>query len=295
MDITEISFDQIRSRILGADFYTFRPGLRVGPRLPYAHSFIYIVSGRGRVKVDGTAFEAGPLDLFYIEPGAEHSYTADAADPMVHASVYADLLWDTTPKPKGDKQLNCYSPSAFAPELCAARVRFREDIHLPVKTTAPNHAEWMEDFLSVIRNFERNDPWGPVELRARFEGFLTGYARFLAHPFDPNDPRIRKMIEWMNAHVQSDFRLSAWARSLQLSEAYLYELFRKETGYSPQHYFMRCRLEQAKTELRETDDSVTAISERLGFSSLHYFSRQFAKVQQESPQQYRKRIRSYEA
>ncbi|UUZ86741.1 helix-turn-helix domain-containing protein [Paenibacillus sp. P26] len=66
-------------------------------------------------------------------------------------------------------------------------------------------------------------------------------------------------------------------------------------GLQPAALLYARRLEQAKTELRETDDSVTAISERLGFSSLHYFSRQFAKVQQESPQQYRKRIRGYEA
>lgn len=290
-----IPFDHIRSRVLGADFYPFKPGGKVGPRLPYAHSFIYITEGRGTVTLEGTTYEAEPRDLFYIEPSMEHSYAADPQQPMVHASVYVDLLWDSTSKPVGDKRLNCYSHAAYDPGLCAARVAFEEEIRLPVRTRVPQHSDWMEAYKSVIRSFEKRNPWSLIELRSLFEQFLTGFARFLAHPYEPSDPRIRRIIDWMNGHLKDAFHLSSWSRSLQLSEAYLYELFRAETGYSPQHYFLRRRLEQAKAELRETNDSVTSIAERLGFASIHYFSRQFTRVQQESPQQYRKRIRSYEA
>ncbi|WP_227872440.1 helix-turn-helix transcriptional regulator [Paenibacillus albus] len=95
----------------------------------------------------------------------------------------------------------------------------------------------------------------------------------------------------MQTHLCEDFQPLDWANSLHISESYLYELFRKETGDSPHQYFMGCCLEQAKTELRETNLSVTDITDKLGFSSVHYFSRQSTKHLNQSPNQYRRRVR----
>ncbi|WP_186445547.1 AraC family transcriptional regulator [Paenibacillus cremeus] len=293
MQIQHIAFHDIRSRVLGADVYPFRPRAKIGPRLPYAHTFIYIKSGRGMLTIGQSEHRAEPHDLFYIEPGTVHSFAADSQDPMVHASVYVDLLWSTTPKLKGDKRLNEYRFEAYDPELSVDKVRFTTPPTLvfPAKIVVPAQAEWLDAYLSVIREFESVEATAPIRLRSLFEAFLTGFVHFLAHPFEPNDPRIRTIITWMQTHLTDVFRPAEWAATLNLSEAYVYELFRKETGDSPQQYFMRCRLEQAKTELRETNLSVTHIAEKLGFASVHYFSRQFSAHMDESPNQYRRRIR----
>ncbi|WP_164545744.1 cupin domain-containing protein [Paenibacillus albus] len=86
--------------------YLFRPLEIVNPRLPYAQSVVYIKSGEGTVTINGVEFLAKQHDLFYFEPGCVHSYAADGEDLMVHASVYVDLLWNTSPKLKGDRGLN---------------------------------------------------------------------------------------------------------------------------------------------------------------------------------------------
>ncbi|MDF2722615.1 MAG: AraC family transcriptional regulator [Paenibacillus sp.] len=291
METRRIAFNDIRSRILGADVYPFRPNASNGPRLNYAHTFIYIKSGGGLVTIDGNTYSAAPRDLFYIEPGTMHTFASDPHDPMVHASVYADLVWDSSPKLKGDKALNEYRFENYSPLLSADRVNFTDGIELPVHIAIPAAVDWLDDYLAVISHFDSRTIGDAVQLRTFFESFLTGYVRYLANPFLPSDPRIRKMIDWMHTRLHEPFRLADWASSLQLSQPYLYELFRNETGVSPGEFFMRRRLEHAKTELRETNRSVTSIAERLGFASVHYFSRQFARHYEESPNQYRKRIR----
>lgn len=293
----KVSFQDIRSRILGAGFYSFRPREKIRPRFSHAHTFTYIKSGKGTVRIDETEHRVEQHDLFYIEPGRLHIFAADSEDPMVHASVYVDLLWNTSTKQTGDK-LTEYRLDAYDPELSAARVEIIAEPQHPIpwppnfKTKVPAQAEWLEAYLSVIRNYNFEDLTAAILLRSMFETFLVGFVRFLANPFEPSDPRIRKILEWMRANLTEDFQPAVWANNFKISEAYLYELFRKETGNSPLQYYMNCRLEQAKTELRETNLSVTLIAEKLGFSSIHYFSRQFARHLNESPNQYRKRIRS---
>ncbi|KRF18432.1 AraC family transcriptional regulator [Paenibacillus sp. Soil787] len=290
MTMRTIDFNNICTRILGADVYPFRPNANNGPRLNYAYAFIYIKSGNGFVIIDGKKYRAGPRDLFCIEPGTAHAFAADGLDPMVHASVYADLVWDSTSMQKGDKWLNEYLFDKYMPHLCADRIRFADGIEFPLQISIPTGADWLEPFLSVISHFDSQEIGDAVRLRSLFESFLTGFARFLANPYSPSDLRIRKMIDWMQNHLLESFLLAEWADSFQLSQSYLYELFRKETGVSPGQYFMRHRLEHAKTELRESNRSVTQIAEKHGFASVHYFSRQFSAYYNESPNKYRKRI-----
>jgi AraC-like DNA-binding protein len=291
--IIQIQFSEIRSHVLGADYCPFRSGEKNGPRTTYTHAFIYIKSGRGTIKIDEITYEATERSLFYIQPGITHSFHADLTDPMVNASLYIDLLWNSTPKLKGDLVMNCYESEVFQPQLSAAKVQFKEGIVIPPKTIIPVNAKWTESFLAVIDHFDYRGVDTEIRLRALFEAFFSDFIHFLAHPFAPTDSRIRKLIYWMEEHIYATFSTAEWAEQLLISQAYLYELFHKETGVSPQYYFNSCKLAQAKKELRETNQSVTSIAEKLGFATIHYFSRQYSSHYLESPSQYRKRIRGH--
>jgi AraC-like DNA-binding protein len=291
--IVQIPFSEIRTHVLGADYCLFRPGEKNGPRISYTHLFIYIKSGLGTLTIDGILYEAAARSLFYIQPGVTHTFQADAADPMVHASVYVDLLWNTTLKLKGDLALNCYEPEVYQPQLSVSDIQFKEDITLPTKIIIPVNTKWIETFLAVIDHFDYRGVDTEIRLRSLFEAFLSDYIHYLAHPFAPSDPRIRKLILWMEEQIYETISIAEWAAQLAISQAYLYELFHKETGVSPQYYYNSCKLAQAKKELRETNQSVTSIAEKLGFATIHYFSRQFSNHYLESPSQFRKRIRGY--
>ncbi|OXM83584.1 AraC family transcriptional regulator [Paenibacillus rigui] len=288
----QISLSELRSRVVGASFYPFKPGQNVPPRFPYVYAFTWITAGRGTVLIDGEAYAAEPYDLFIIEPGRIHAFHADPQEPMVHASVYVDLLSPSTPKQKGDKHLNTHDLKGIDPALRAVKVSFAEAITLPVHSRPPRHAEWMDSLLSVIRLFPEPFIGTDILLRARFEAFLIPYMQYTMKP-TPSfyDPRIAKLMQWLEAGDGAPFTVTDWAGRLGISTAYLYELFRKQTGTSPHAYELKVKLDRAKTWLRETDLPVTEIAHQLGFSSIHYFTRQFTKHMQETATHYRSRFR----
>ncbi|WP_079912900.1 AraC family transcriptional regulator [Paenibacillus sp. 32352] len=295
MKTSTAALTEIRSRILSANFFPFKPGQIVGPRLPYVHIFICITAGSGSVRIGDRTWQAEPGDLYYVAPGEAHLFIAEQDDPMVHASVYVDLLSPSTPKQKGDKKLNEHNPSLYDLSLCADRVEFSEGFTLPVHTRLSNRPAWMEPFFTVIESYFDAAVGSDLLLRSCFESFLV---RYIQHTLKPQntfyDPRVARMIEWLGETDATSANVGEWARRLGISTAYLYELFHKQTGTSPQSYLLQCKLDKAKAYLRETNIPVTEIASLLGFSSIHYFARQFSKYAQESATQYRQRFRGFE-
>ncbi len=63
-------------------------------------------------------------------------------------------------------------------------------------------------------------------------------------------------------------------------------LFKNCTGLAPIEYFLSLKIDLAKQYLREDNYNISQISEILGYSSIHYFSRQFKKITGMTPSQY---------
>ena len=57
-------------------------------------------------------------------------------------------------------------------------------------------------------------------------------------------------------------------------------------------YFFRLKVEAAKEMIRMSQLNFTQISERLGYSSIHYFSRQFKKTTGMTPSEYASSIKA---
>lgn len=68
--------------------------------------------------------------------------------------------------------------------------------------------------------------------------------------------------------------------------------FKSEYGITVLSYINNLRIKEAKALLRSKENSVTEISERLGFESIHYFCRVFKQNTGQSPTQYIKSIRA---
>jgi AraC-like DNA-binding protein len=71
-----------------------------------------------------------------------------------------------------------------------------------------------------------------------------------------------------------------------LSENTVKRICRHAAGCGVIHYFLTLKIEKAKQMLCRTDKNITQISECLGFSGVHYFSRLFKRLTGMSPRQY---------
>ncbi len=102
---------------------------------------------------------------------------------------------------------------------------------------------------------------------------------------------VRKAMAYIHEHYTEQLTREGLARYVNASEGHLARCFRQETGMSPMAYLNRYRVNQAKTMLMTTSQSITAVSMAVGFSDNNYFSRVFRQEVGCSPQVYRREHR----
>ena len=79
-------------------------------------------------------------------------------------------------------------------------------------------------------------------------------------------------------------------RQFSLSRSTLQLLFRNTVNQSPKKYISDMKLERSCQMLRENKYTISEISLKLGYSSIHYFSNAFNQKYHISPSEYAKRI-----
>lgn len=90
-------------------------------------------------------------------------------------------------------------------------------------------------------------------------------------------PRLRRVVQFMDSHLDQRLDLAALAAVEKVSERELRRLFQAHLKASPQDYHRTLRLERARMMLRQTDQSVTDIASGCGFASSSDFSRAFRR------------------
>lgn len=77
-----------------------------------------------------------------------------------------------------------------------------------------------------------------------------------------------------------------------VSPSQLQKILRSKAGLSIIEYFLELKIEAAKTLIRSGNMNFTQISEQLGYTSIHYFSRQFKKIAGMTPSEYSSSIKA---
>ena len=92
----------------------------------------------------------------------------------------------------------------------------------------------------------------------------------------------------MEENLSRQLDLDTLAESANLSKFHFSKKYKALTGYSPIQHFIHMKMERACYLLDISDQSVSAISDELGYEDAQYFSRLFKKVVGISPRDYRK-------
>lgn len=97
-----------------------------------------------------------------------------------------------------------------------------------------------------------------------------------------------KVIEYMNAHIYERLSVSEICDILHYNKSYIFRQFKKTTQNSLMAYFIKLKINKAKQILRDSDMSISSISEALSFDNPNYFSKSFKKHTGYTPSTYRK-------
>jgi len=101
-------------------------------------------------------------------------------------------------------------------------------------------------------------------------------------------PKMRRLIEFIEANLDSNLSLETMAAEVIVSPRYLPRAFKTAVGQSPHRYVLARRIERAKELLRATDMPIVDVALASGFSSQSHLSNWFLREVGLSPASYRR-------
>lgn len=146
-------------------------------------------------------------------------------------------------------------------------------------------------------------PFGAEQLIGRYleeliiclyRRYFTGARPDIPEPFRPEgegDETSRRILRYLEERVGERLTLEQIAKDNLMGTSQLEKLLKKSWGCGAIELFSRIKIDAAKQLIRDGQLNMTQIADRLGYSSLYYFSRQFKKTAAMSPSEYAASIR----
>jgi len=97
---------------------------------------------------------------------------------------------------------------------------------------------------------------------------------------------VLRIVNFLKENVHTSLTFEDVCRFSNLSRTNLKVLFKEKTGLGVMEYFKNLKIDESKTMIREGEYNFTEIAQRLGYSSIHYFSRHFKKATGMTPSEY---------
>ena len=241
-----------------------------GPAVRPNYIIHFVLDGHGKYQVGDEVYELSAGQGFLIEPEVLTFYQADAKDPWTY-------LWIGF---NGEK----------------AR-EFMKDIGLNSQKLIfrSQHADKLKDI--VIRMLKNNTY--SVTSQFILEGLLYTFLSVLTQDieisFSSEKERenlyIRKAIEYIQNTYSNNIKVTDIASYVCINRSYLYTLFQKNIGMSPQEYLANYRLTRAAELLDVTDLPIGSVAMSCGYRDPLVFSKAFKGKKGMSPSQSRKKSR----
>jgi AraC-like DNA-binding protein len=240
----------------------------------------------------------GPGDVVLLPHGAGHALADSARTPR---QPLADWLagWRGGPRRIGGNGLEAVVLCGFfASDTPVAHPVLRllpGRVHL---RGADEAARALGPTVSLIdREYERGERGASVILSRLLDVLLVQILRAWADDQRPGeagwlgavrDPILARALGLMHAEPGRDWTVAELARRAGTSRPTLTRRFASEVRQSPHAYLTQLRMQEAAHLLRETDGSLGAIAERVGYRSEFAFNRAFHREMGAPPGAYRR-------
>lgn len=101
-----------------------------------------------------------------------------------------------------------------------------------------------------------------------------------------------RITNYLETHIDSHITIEQICKDNLIGRSQLQKLFQEKAGCGIIDYFSKLKINTAKYMIRNGRLNFTQISEQLGYTSIHYFSRQFKKTTGMTPSEYASSIKA---
>ncbi|MCX0358888.1 AraC family transcriptional regulator [Clostridium perfringens] len=228
----------------------------------------YVTKGYGTFKFNGKVFNLKQGDIFILLKGMQVEYVASIDDPW-------EYYWIGFSGSNANEYLNRTSIT----NSCVANCK--ENSKIP--QIILNMCE-----ISKTYNPSRSDD---ILLLKELYSLLYALIEEFPKPFEYKDKELHTYIQdalnFINSNYMHSITVQEIADYVNLSRSYLYKMFIKNLGISPQRYLINLRMYKATLLLKSTKLPIGEVASSVGYSDSLLFSKTFSKHFSMSPLNYR--------
>ncbi|MDD3334808.1 MAG: response regulator [Eubacteriales bacterium] len=197
---------------------------------------------------------------------------------------------------KGDVTATCYHANAFFSMMVRNYTDHPMDVKLKVLElvmrveyiafhTGGQTYHFMQrqgymEAVLAIDDFEKLRQWYLNKVRLATENIVGDKEK-------TSQSIVEQAKQYIDQHFAKDITLNSISREMHVSPYYFSKLFKATTEQNFIEYLTQLRMENAKSRLSGTNQSVKEICLSIGYNDPNYFSRSFKKYAGLSPSEYR--------
>lgn len=272
------------TRIANIHYFEFTPDYHTfGDRHPFCE-LVYVDSGAITVESEGFCGQLSKNEMIIHRAGELHSLRCeDKTAPNVIVIGFecaSERLYPFSEAP--------HTLTAEGGRLLSDVIREGRSVFLP-PYDLPN-----------LKDMKKRDdyPFGADQLiKLKLECLLIDMIRNreLQSKDDRlicSDSKIHEIREYLSNNFRENITLEELSFLFGTNKTTLCQSFKSEFGTTVIAFVNSLKIKEARRLIRSGSQSITKISESLGFSSIHYFSRLFKKSVGISPKEYIKTLRA---
>ena len=234
----------------------------------YYWEMTVINSGVLQTNIDGKNFELHKNDLVFYGPFQKHNQRVEEG-----ICTYVTIMFDSFPINK--TLLNhVFTLDQNQSRLMEDIVRYSEDDDQEYNNELFVN-QLKELILLLLRDTSKQTHRNQqsTTMRFNFENDL-----------------LNNILAYIHDNLEGGLKVSDLCDTFAISRATIQSIFNNNLEMTPKQYINSVRLKQAKVFINESKYTLSEIANRLGYSSIHYFSRAFKEAFDVTPSDYAKSL-----
>lgn len=228
----------------------------------------YVTKGYGTFKFNGKVYNLKQGDIFILLKGMNVEYVASIDDPW-------EYYWIGFSGSNANEYLNRTSITNSYVANCKSNSKIPHIILNMCEISKTYNPSCSDDILLL------------KELYSLLYTLIEEFPK----PFDYKDKELHTYIQdalnFINSNYMNSITVQEIADYVNLSRSYLYKMFIKNLGISPQKYLINLRMYKATLLLKSTKLPIGEVANSIGYSDSLLFSKTFSKHFSMSPLHYR--------
>lgn len=228
----------------------------------------YVTKGYGTFKFNGKVYNLKQGDIFILLKGMQVEYVASIDDPW-------EYYWIGFSGSNANEYLNRTSITNSCVANCEENSKIPQIILNMCEISKTYNPSSSDDILLL------------KELYSLLYALIEEFPK----PFEYKDKELHTYIQdalnFINSNYMHSITVQEIADYVNLSRSYLYKMFIKNLGISPQRYLINLRMYKATLLLKGTKLPIGEVASSVGYSDSLLFSKTFSKHFSMSPLNYR--------